>query len=396
MAKKFHLTPDGPKPCNAKFRPCPYAHYTNKNDAENAFKKQQNMERYQSIENALKLKIKQPKSTVFANMNERGDYGRTLATEIMYADGENLETPDLVEGQVYGDFAHEDSPIRVEFAAVKNYKIQGKPPRIMPHWTLTLTKYSGMGSEVIANETVSLSTAREGQEFKLKAHSYMQNAASHVNQADPEWQNQKVSEYYDSFVNNVKAIESSERGGYGAHLVGFGYFDKSTPEKLQGRIDFSETAFTGKEVGDMLKSSEYDGKIPEVDLLIQDSDAKNSESWWAVQRNNQGWRLYLHKSDGTILASEPMKSPEFFNKGIGQISSFTSAEMGFNEGKRDHHTVSASIMAKNIDNALADHMKKIKQMQHEKEQQQELKNHQKLYKNNGKQNSFDKMLGLLT
>lgn len=343
MARKFHVTPDGPKPCKAKKGGCPYSHYDTKDGAEIAYQMQEKAKVTDARVRELAQKINDlpddKKKIVNIDFDNRGsDYARNIGNEIERHYRDTQKRPEFVQGS-FNATLDNPGPWNYGFNARKNYVVAGRPAKIIPTWTLEITK----DSETIETVDCPLMTSAEGRHMKREAYRLVTEATSKGWPNDKSQAQRKRREVLDSFINVVKTTETEERGAEKAQQVDFSYFKDSTDTEIIAKADYSETTFRARSIEDALKDSRYDDVTPDVSVVLQDSRAKTSLNYWTLAGKNNSWVIHKTYEDGRNETVGPFSDPQV---AYDTITDFTTNNMSMSKKRsEDCGNTAASIVA---------------------------------------------------
>lgn len=309
--KKFHMTPKGPKPCRASQGKCHYAHYNTKEGAEAAHNMQQKQQNFQEEKNALQSRIADmtpdEKTRIHYDLFDRGDFGQQLAQQREEIYQRTGKFPQLTQGTLTATIPGGEGP-DYQFVAEKEYDVTGTPVKLTPTWNLRI-QHEAHGQRFVHETTsIPLSTPVDGQQLKKEAYS-MLTRATHTASANTQRADAQRDALVDSFINGVSSIETSERGPDNADSLGFSFFQGTTDNRIVARADYAETSFGPRTLQRALQSTRYAHHTPDMNIMVQDSNAKKSSAYWTVTHENDEWYVRCTDAGGSTTTQGPYREP---------------------------------------------------------------------------------------
>lgn len=401
---KWHNTSEGPKRCRASSpATCHYGqqeHFQKKDDAQRAFDhneevKKRKLNEKRETERLNEVLMRGPDARLFHDISIRDNSARKFAEEMEQKEARG-EKPELVGGVI--STVIEGPKGKSTFTASKNYKAYGSPPSIVPRYRMTLQDEK---DQVVYDEDHPVYGPDDGQIIQREAHRIISDGATRAYYAEPDGEAfKKRDELVDSFLNGMKTIENEERGGDGAAKIGLGYF-RADKESVNVEIDYCETAYRTKHLQDQLDSSEYDDHTPQVTIVAQDSNAKNSKAFWTMTYDSNEadvYHLHVTNADGS-KKSYTYQSPEEVD---GHVSKFSQSEMGLGESEAQTRGNFAGRTLTETRDAVAQHRSRAQRNAAEREQQDRQSNvrrqHQDLYEDDDAEDNkpFGKLFNLFS
>lgn len=299
---KYHMTPDGPKKCSAQTEEsCHYTHYSTPEGAIAAAEieksKKSAVEAKAALENRLNNLSDDEAVQPVHDFSTRGDLGPSIVERMDEIEARTGKRPQFVPGIASGIFKGPGG--EYHFTASKGYAVEGNPPRVIPHWTLTTQQVLNGRTINRERESYPLTNAVEGRTLKKAAFSKLTQQTERAWPAEASTAQTKRDESVDSFVNVVNSCETAERGVLEADRIGFSNFRESTDDKVVVKADWAESVVHPQNMIDAMNSDRYKRTNPDVHVLIQDSQCKRSPNYWTAERDAQGWRVHLTRGNDT-------------------------------------------------------------------------------------------------
>lgn len=330
MARRYHMTETGPKPCRARPGNCPLDHSDTREGAvaqhEANIMRRDNKRRQQELQQEFQNLTKDQKVTGYYNMIDRGHYGRMLANDVQEIYNRTGARPEYVDGLLFTEFKDSTGVINVEVSAQKSYEIVGNPAHISPVWNLRIKEERAGVLIEDKSERYPLTTQNEGRQLNQGMYRLVTDGLDRANISSSEAE-AKRSQVMDSFINGVKSIETLERGAPEAQNLGFSYFKGSDDNRIIARADYAETAISPKDLEDVIESGQYRTKDPDVQIMIQDSDAKTSKAYWTASYKDDKWSISTVDRDGNASV-QPVRDSEQASQ---IVHDFSISEMNFNK-----------------------------------------------------------------
>lgn len=344
MAKRYHLTDNGPQRCRTRRRKCTLKHYSTKDEVIAALQFKEEVRNNDARIRALAKEIDTlpdgRKKHIYGNFNVRTmDHARRVGNEIEqhYLDNNN-ERPEFVGGSFSVDL-NNPGLYQYRFSARKTHQISGYPAKIISTWLLRLQRQDG----VVETAECPLTTTGDGLQLKREAYRLVGEATEKGWPTRKQFANEKRRQILDSFTNIVTSIEAEERGAQAASEIGFSFFEFDGVSEISARADFSETTFRARSVEDALKDESYDYWTPNVAVILQDSQAKTADNYWTLEGANDSWAIHKTLANGNNETVGPFSDPQV---AYDTITEFTRKHMVMPKARSEScGNTAASIVA---------------------------------------------------
>jgi len=310
--KRFHITPDGPKRCKVKTGTCRYSsqHFSSEESALTAIS-------IQKQKDSKKEKIRNLEQGLTRFNDEsffmRSSFSLDQDTRTPRHFAEELESRVKAQGKA-PELHHAAGSWRLRNGATMPIHVSVKRGALVDKeaeayvglWTVTtkMTNYSRTEDVVSQDITFKFDDERSSKRSLIQAHETFRNALIMSGlREDEEVLEKKADEMVESFTAMVNAIETESQGEDNLWKKGMGYFTKSDPFTIRVDESFSNSAFTGRNFSNFLKSNYmYESRTPEAEIRITDRDKKTG-SQWSIQRKNNQWSIEIIDKDGNKTES---------------------------------------------------------------------------------------------
>lgn len=324
-AKKYHTIPgEGVKECSANKRKCPYQDFSSYQEALYHYQTVQERDamskdrvRDQFIERLQSLSPSEYKKLEF-DLRDIGTDLRYQSYLVKQARENDNITPMLVDVNskcvVQGDNGKTGS-----FRLNKKHSVtRTNPPEVQTFWEVS----AGVVNESpIIRQSFPLMSTNDGREFKKGLATTFDTMYSRI-YSDPQTREREKRKMIDKVVSMINTVETMERGAVRADALGFSYFKGSTPDRLVARAGYSESGFDEHYFEQALQSENYNLKVPQVTVQMQDSLSKKSSNYWTI-RTDDGYSWTITTTvNGEKTMSPPLTDAHEI---ASRIKSFSSS-----------------------------------------------------------------------
>lgn len=332
MAKKYHLTPNGPRKCTAKKGRCPYIaedHFETNDNMFNVdyyeFNKKRETERYREKFRSLFNED----LGVFETLESGGKNPMRRIGEIIENKRNNDEPVNFVNifHSLRFHNSKKDFKDQTEVTMMRSFHDDEEKQMIYPQWTFKLyhTTYSGEKIEqkldFIIRKPIDYSI------MESKVHEWCWLAASKEYSGDE--LDDKQEEMFAQIWSQVRATEVENRSEADAVQHGMSYFKKEGPNKLTANVNYNST-FTTAHVARKLSDQEYWSVVPDFDIRVYDDESNSSDNFWAVKYRDDKFHVTL----GVMKNGERIRNDYEVNSGKEAreiLEKFISEEMPSND-----------------------------------------------------------------
>lgn len=295
MARMYHMTEKGPKRCR-KPKQCHLEHSETREGAVALHKAKvarlNNRKKQAELQQKLKNLTNDQKVRIVYDLVDRAQYGRHFANKAQEVYNRTGARPEYVDAVFTGrvDSGSDHPAVKVSFAAVKSYEIIGNPAHVSQVWGTILTDERGGREYENKHGRYSVDTPQEARMLTQAVYKMVTDALRRTG-ASQEDIEEKRSQILDAFINGIKSVDTVELGAARAHRLGYSYFKGSDKNKIVVTADYAETAISPQDIHDFIQSNDYRDTNPDVQITIQDSDAKRSKAFWTASYKNNRWTI---------------------------------------------------------------------------------------------------------
>lgn len=359
MAQKkvyYHRNKKGEwKPCSSKDR-CPFKEHKLKDNPDydlysgNAY--QRNAVELNRFEEKLRNAEKNPMNF---SLDEKSYVMRDLSN---YFQSNPSMKKKMFEGtmraSVFGDKR------AVTFDIKRLNMATGIPPRRITGWNLTVRDRETQ--EILDEVEMPVVSEYEAKYLKKNIVSSVLNTMRKI-YSDQYEADQKALQYLKRFFNVMSSIETEDKGPIGATGIGFSFFNDSTKTEIIVKADYRETTFRAEHLKEMLESPQYVYEIPEVVMIMQDSNPSYNDASWTINFTNGQWVLIKVDKNGKTEVEKDIYEAEDLAK---SIYDFGVKSMGYNKEEANKAYNYTYSLYDNVNNLIAEaHSRKIEFMQNE-------------------------------